>query len=102
MPQKFSACLQQFPPEIQNKYQTPERIVAFLIGRAAHRNAPRCHRNAPRDDAAVELIEFKFFDDPTIRKDGLVYIRDPGGWKYALPTDVVARLVTLFNSKSSK
>ena len=94
--EKLQRLLAVTPLEIKNKYQTPERIVAFfLMGGQQMESLHVLTETPPRDDTVVELVEFKFFNDPTIRKDGMVCLRQPDGWKTVIPGDFLSRVTVV-------
>ena len=89
--------LSAVPQDIRTKYQTPERIVAFLFMGGQRMEMLRVvTETPPRDGVAVELIEFSFFDDPTVRKEGMVFTKDPGGWKSVVSAALIKRATSMF------
>ena len=100
---KIVDLLSAVPENIRTKYQTPERIVAFLFMGGQRMEMLRIvTETPPRDDVAVELIEFSFFDDPTVRKEGMVFTKDPGGWKSVVSAALIKRATSMFNPGSPK
>ena len=90
---KIADLLSAVPEDIRTKYQTPERIVAFLFMGGPRMEMLRVVTETPaRDDVAVELIEFKFSDDPTVRKEDMIFFKDPGGWKSVVPSAQIERI----------
>ena len=100
---KIISLLSAVPDDIRQKFQTPERIVAFLFMGGQRMEFIRVlTETPPLDDAVVVLIEFSFFDDPTVRKEGLIFSRDVNRWKSVVPMELVERMTKTLNSGSSK
>lgn len=81
------------PAEIRKQYRTPERIVAFMIMGGQRMEAITViAETPPREDVVIQHIRYKFYDDPTIHDDALVFTRDSNGWSNVFPVDQVKRM----------
>lgn len=100
---KVANLLSVVPVDIRNQYRTPESIVAFLfMGGQRMEALGILAETASRDDVVVQQIQFKFFDDPEIRKEAFPFFRDPGGWKNVVPTALIERITRTIKAQPSK